>query len=175
MAQPLDPLLGLLLFLVPVYFANSSPVVLGGGAPLDLGRNLMDGKRIFGEGKTIRGFAGGVLCGTLAGGLVALAYQSPFFPGQQAQFAAAFVLSFGALAGDAMGSFIKRRMGVDSGKPFLLDTVMFLIVALILVYPLAMPALYGLANLAFFFVLTIILHPLTNILANKAGLKKVPW
>lgn len=168
-------LLELLLFLVPVYVANSSPVVLGGGCPLDLGRKCLDGNRVLGEGKTMRGFAGGVLAGTVAGGIVALLYPLPFFAGPQAQFLAAFVLAFGTLLGDAAGSFIKRRAGVASGRPFVLDTIMFLIVSLAVVFPLAGPSLYEPLNLAFFAVLTLVLHPLTNLLANKAGLKNVPW
>jgi CDP-2,3-bis-(O-geranylgeranyl)-sn-glycerol synthase len=171
----MSQLLDLLLFLLPIYVANSSPVVLGGGMPLDLNLCFFDGRRVFGEGKTIRGFIGGVLCGTLAGGIAAIFYQSPFFPSQGVQFAAAFALSFGALAGDAFGSFIKRRMGVDSGKPFFLDTILFLIIALIIVYPLALSSLYEPLDLAFFLILTAVLHPLTNILANRVGLKKVPW
>lgn len=169
-------LLDLLLFLFPIYIANSSPVVLGGGAPLDLGSKMPDGRRVFGDGKTIRGFAAGTLAGTVAGGLVALFYQLPFFYSPQSQFAAAFVLSFGTLSGDAVGSFIKRRAGVEWGRPFVLDTVMFLIVSLILVYPFAIPSeLYTPLNVVFFVVLTMILHPLTNMLANRAGLKNVPW
>lgn len=171
MAQLLD----LLLFLIPIYVANSSPVILGGGTPLDLGKTLSDGRRILGEGKTIRGFAGGILAGTLAGGLAALICQSPFYPTMEAQFVAAFVMSFGTLSGDALGSFIKRRMGVDSGRPFLLDTVLFLLVALALVFPLTSISLYDPLNILFFIILTMLLHPLTNMLANKAGLKKVPW
>ncbi len=168
-------LLDLLLFLIPVYVANSSPVVLGGGPPLDLGLILPDGRRALGDGKTVRGFLGGILAGTVAGGLVAAAYVLPFFDGMRTQFLAAFVLSFGTLAGDALGSFVKRRFGVGSGRPFVLDTIMFLIVAMALAYPLAQPALYELPNLVFFATLTLILHPLTNMLANRAGLKNVPW
>jgi CDP-2,3-bis-(O-geranylgeranyl)-sn-glycerol synthase len=169
-------LLDLLLFLVPIYIANSSPVVLGGGAPLDMGATLPDGKRLFGDGKTMRGFVAGTLAGTVAGGAVALAYPLPFFYSAQSQFVAAFILAFGTLLGDALGSFIKRRAGVGWGRPFVLDTIMFLIVALILVYPLTNAgALYTLLNLSFFVVLTLILHPLTNMLANRAGLKNVPW
>jgi CDP-2,3-bis-(O-geranylgeranyl)-sn-glycerol synthase len=171
----MDPVLDLLLFLLPIYVANSSPVVLGGGRPLDFGMKMPDGMRLLGDGKTIRGFIGGTLAGTVAGGLAAMFYSSPFFPDAQTQFMAAFVLSFGTLAGDAAGSFIKRRAGVGWGKPFVLDTITFLIIALVLVYPIALPALYDAGNLAFFGILTLILHPLTNMLANKAGLKNVPW
>lgn len=168
-------LVDLIVFLIPIYVANASPVVLGGGTPLDLGRNLSDGQRFLGESKTIRGFVGGTLAGTVAGGLLALAYQLPFFPDQSTQFLAAFILAFGTLAGDAIGSFIKRRANVGSGKPFVLDTIMFLIVALIFVYPFAGPELYGLPALAFFAGLTLIMHPFMNMVANKAGLKNVPW
>ncbi|MFH0737842.1 MAG: CDP-2,3-bis-(O-geranylgeranyl)-sn-glycerol synthase [Candidatus Micrarchaeota archaeon] len=168
-------LFDLLVFLIPIYIANSSPVVLGGGAPLDLGATLRDGKRLLGDGKTIRGFVGGTLAGTAAGGLAAIFYRLPFFADAQLQFVAAFVLSFGTLSGDALGSFVKRRFGVGSGRPFFLDTIMFLIVALVLVYPLALPSLFEPYNLAFFALLTLIIHPLTNMLANKAGLKNVPW
>lgn len=168
-------LLDLLLFLIPIYIANSSPVVLGGGMPLDFGSKLKDGGRVFGDGKTIRGFVGGMLAGTVAGGIVAIYYQLPFFVNPQTQFFAAFVLALGTLCGDALGSFIKRRVGVESGKPFLLDTIMFLILALIFVIPFAKVDLYTYINIVFVFVLTLIIHPVTNILANKIGLKNVPW
>jgi CDP-2,3-bis-(O-geranylgeranyl)-sn-glycerol synthase len=165
----------LLLFLIPIYIANSSPVVLGGGTSIDLGNNFFDGKRILGDGKTIRGFVGGTLAGTVAGGIVTMMYVSPFFNNVQTQFLAAFVLSFGTLIGDALGSFIKRRFGVDSGKPFVLDTIMFLVVALVMVVPFANISLYDPMNVLFFVILTLVLHPLTNIFANRIGLKKVPW
>lgn len=171
----MDQLLDLLVFLIPIYVANSSPVVLGGGTPLDFGLKLPDGKRFLGDGKTIRGFVGGTLAGTVAGGLAAMIYPLPFFTTPLAQFTAAFILAFGTLLGDAVGSSIKRRFGIDSGRPFFLDTIAFLIVALIVVYPLVSPSLYDPFNLAFFAALTLIIHPLANFLANRAGLKKVPW
>jgi CDP-2,3-bis-(O-geranylgeranyl)-sn-glycerol synthase len=168
-------LIDLIIFLIPIYVANASPVVLGGGTPLDFGRNMPDGRRLLGGGKTIRGFVGGTLAGTVAGGLLVLFYQLPFFPDSSTQFMAAFVLAFGTLAGDGIGSFIKRRAGVASGKPFILDTIMFLIVALVLVYPFANPGLYEPMALVFFAGLTVIMHPFMNMVANKAGLKNVPW
>ncbi|MFH0884824.1 MAG: CDP-2,3-bis-(O-geranylgeranyl)-sn-glycerol synthase [Candidatus Micrarchaeota archaeon] len=171
----MEQLLDLLLFLLPIYIANSSPVVLGGGAPLDFNIHLPDGHRALGDGKTIRGFIGGTLAGTVAGGIVAAFYLLPFFPDPATQFLASFVLAFGTLLGDSIGSFIKRRAGVQSGMPFVLDTIAFLVVALLLVVPIANARLYDITNLLFFAILTLVLHPLTNMLANKAGLKKVPW
>ncbi len=168
-------LVSLVLFLIPIYVANAVPVVLGGGKPLDFGVKWIDKKPLFGNGKTVRGFVAGVFGGTLAGIIIAQFYLIPFFAGMEMQFLGAFALSLGTMLGDAAGSFVKRRFGVDSGKPFFLDSIMFLVFALVLVYPFAELSLYELPNLLFFLVLTIVLHPLTNFIANRAGLKNVPW
>ena len=53
--------------MVPAYVPNSAAALLGGGTPIDFGRTCSDGKRVFGDGKTYRGFFGGVLCGVLVG------------------------------------------------------------------------------------------------------------
>ncbi|MGC8850410.1 MAG: CDP-archaeol synthase, partial [Candidatus Bathyarchaeia archaeon] len=50
-------------FILPVYVSNASPVILGGGAPLDFGKKFIDGRPIFGPNKTFRGFTGGVFAG----------------------------------------------------------------------------------------------------------------
>ena len=171
----MENILDLLIFLIPIYVANSAPVILGGGTPLDLGKTFSDGKRILGKGKTIRGFIGGVLAGTFMGGLIVFFYQLPYFVGAEQQFTAAFALSLGTMIGDSLGSFAKRRMKLDSGKPFWPDTVLFLAVALVFVYPFSNMGLYQPFSLIFFFLLTVVMHPLTNALANKFGLKKVPW
>ena len=43
-------------FIFPAYCANGTPVLAGGGTKMDFGRNFVDGKRIFGNNKTFRGF-----------------------------------------------------------------------------------------------------------------------
>ncbi|MEM4330258.1 MAG: CDP-2,3-bis-(O-geranylgeranyl)-sn-glycerol synthase [Candidatus Bilamarchaeaceae archaeon] len=167
--------LSLLLFLVPIYVANSSPVVLGGGYPLDFYKNFIDGRRILGDGKTIKGFIAGIVCGSLIGVFIADFYLLPFFSDKMAQVLGSLALAFGTMVGDSLGSFIKRRAGVGNGRPFFLDTIIFLLIALFFVYPFALPSLYAFENLVFVFGLTIILHPLANFFANRAGLKNVPW
>ena len=52
----MNEIIELLILLIPAYIANSSPVLFGGGTPMDMGKNFLDNERIFGEGKTIRGF-----------------------------------------------------------------------------------------------------------------------
>ena len=43
-------------FIFPAYCANGTPVLAGGGTKMDFGKNFVDGKRIFGNNKTFRGF-----------------------------------------------------------------------------------------------------------------------
>ncbi len=43
-------------FIFPAYCANGTPVLAGGGTKMDFGRNFVDGKRVFGNNKTFRGF-----------------------------------------------------------------------------------------------------------------------
>ncbi len=167
--------LSLVLFLLPIYIANSVPVLLGGGLRLDLGLGFSDGRPLLGEGKTLRGFVAGVAGGTVAAGLLAALYPLQWFPTPGSQFLGGALMALGTMCGDAAGSFLKRRLGMESGKPFLLDTMLFLAFALVFVFPLVGASLYSIPNLVFLFALTIVLHPATNFIANRAGLKKVPW
>jgi len=167
--------LGLIIFMLPIYVANSIPVLLGGGMRLDLGKDFPDGRPVLGEGKTIRGFVVGVAGGSVAGGLLALYYPLAWFSIPSLQFWGGALMALGTMTGDAFGSFIKRRLGIESGRPFLLDTALFLAFALAFAAVFVAPSLYSLPNLVFMFGLTIVLHPATNFIANRLGLKKVPW
>lgn len=166
-------LLALLIFIIPCYVANAAPVLLGGGQPMDLGAGFTDGRRILGDAKTIRGFVGGIASGTVAAGILALYAPIPGFSAWQ-QFLAGFAVSAGALLGDALGSFIKRRMGIGPGKPFPLDQLGFITVGLVLAYPFA-SSLYSAEMAALLVVLSYLLHVITNAAANRFGLKAVPW
>ncbi len=50
-----------LLFIVPGYISNAGMVILGGGKPIDGGKNWRDGKRILGDHKTWKGLIFGPL------------------------------------------------------------------------------------------------------------------
>ncbi len=166
--------LALILFILPAYIANASPVIFGGGTPIDFGKKLADKKRIFGDGKTWRGLITGIACGSIMGAVEAFALANNAFIVQ------GMLLSVGALVGDLVGSFIKRRSGIKRGQPsFLLDQLMFLFIALLFAAPVLasgnasfQPTIIDLAVLV---VLTYVLHVSSNYAANKAGLKKVPW
>jgi CDP-2,3-bis-(O-geranylgeranyl)-sn-glycerol synthase len=50
-----------LLFIFPAYISNAGMVLVGGGKPIDGGRNFRDGRRIFGDHKTWNGLIKGPL------------------------------------------------------------------------------------------------------------------
>jgi CDP-2,3-bis-(O-geranylgeranyl)-sn-glycerol synthase len=168
----------LILFILPSYFANAIPVVLGGGPPLDGGRIFRDGQRLFGDGKTVRGLFAGILAGLLVGaleGVILPGTAYSLYPSASSYALAGLLLGAGTMAGDLLGSFVKRRSRIARGKPsILLDQLSFLAVALLFAYPLA-PQLLSLWAVLFLAVLTYFVHVGANIVANRLGLKKVPW
>lgn len=171
----IETVINVLLFIFPAYVANALPVLLGGGTSMDFGKKFFDKRRIFGDGKTIMGFFAGIFGGITAGGIMSYFILLPFFPNVNVQFLAFALMSTGTMCGDAFGSFLKRRLNIEPGKPFLLDQLMFLIVALVFVIPFASAKVYAVELLAFLFIITYVLHIVSNFVANKFGWKKVPW
>ena len=49
-------------FALPTFLANTTPLIFGGGIPMDFRKNWFDKKRILGDNKTIRGFVAGFMC-----------------------------------------------------------------------------------------------------------------
>jgi len=167
-------------FILPAYAANMTPVVTGGGRAIDGGRKFLDGKPLLGPGKTVRGFACGILAGSLVGLVQAFLHpllepRVPLLLGGPLETAlAGFLLSLGAMLGDLAGSFLKRRMGVERGEPFpVLDQLDFVAGALLLSLPLS-PRLSWEA-VAVLLLLTPPLHLLTNYLGYRMGLKSRPY
>jgi len=144
----------------PAFVANSVPVLARGKRPVDFGRNLWDGNRILGDGKTFEGLAVGLIAGTAVGAVAGYPLQS-------------FLLALGALVGDMTGAFIKRRLGIARGKPApVLDQIDFVVGALAFVYP-AFP--FALEQAVFLVVVTPPIHLVANIGAYLLKLKPHPW
>ena len=156
-----------LTFIFPAYCANALPVIVGGGLPLDFGRNFTDGRPIFGRNKTFRGFFVGLIIGTLIGFLESFVFNYPFLLG--------FLLSLGALCGDLGGAFLKRRLGLAPGDLLpVVDQVDFVVGAILFSLPLALQFMSWELAVTVLLV-TPPLHLLTNFAAYKLGLKKNPW
>ncbi|MEI7960939.1 MAG: CDP-2,3-bis-(O-geranylgeranyl)-sn-glycerol synthase [archaeon] len=167
----LDFLIMILMYVVPLYIANSIPVVVHGRTPIDLNRKLFR-KPIFGKGKTMIGALAGVTTGTLIGaiGVLVFPYSLTLIPNY---IELAFYLSLGAIVGDLFKSFIKRRFGIERGEKWVIwDQLDFIIGGLIFSFIVRFPEPWIALTL---FVATFFIHSGTNYLAFKFGLKKVPW
>lgn len=171
-------ILQILLFILPAYVANSTPVIFGGGLPVDFKMKFRGGGRILGDGKTWRGLLAGICFGSLTGLLEAqLCYSAVIPPSLCMNFIAlGFALSTGTMLGDLAGSFIKRRMGIKRGHPsIILDQLSFLLFAMLLSLPYMPDGLLAVDSIVILVALTYLLHVLSNIVANRLGLKRVPW
>jgi CDP-2,3-bis-(O-geranylgeranyl)-sn-glycerol synthase len=164
--------------ILPAYVPNSVAVLVGGGRPIDGGRTWR-GRRLLGDGKTWRGFVGGVVAGAVVAFALnalrpALSLALPAFPP-----IIALTLPFGAMLGDAAGSFLKRRTGRERGAPFpVVDQLGFLVVALLLaslVAPAWTARTFTPPVVLVVLVLTPLLHVGTNVGAYLLGAKDEPW
>ena len=112
--------------ILPAYIANASALLLGGGLPVDFGKKWSDGRRLLGDGKTWRGLFIGTFIGMTAGfgfsviSKFALNIDFPIkindFTGFPLMIPILFSLCFGALIGDIIESFFKRRIGKERGE-----------------------------------------------------------
>ncbi len=164
----------LVAFVLPAYFANAAPVLAGGRTPIDANHNFVDGRRWLGRGKTLRGLATGIVIGTFVGVALALAdgFYLPAFD-FRTKVTVALLLSTGTMAGDVLGSFLKRRIGIEAGAQHeFFDQLLFLGGALAFASPVYLPAWEEIALLV---VVTYVLHKAFNALAHALNLKKVPW
>jgi CDP-2,3-bis-(O-geranylgeranyl)-sn-glycerol synthase len=189
--QIVSSALAVLWLLLPAYIANAlATIPRGRGPPMDFGRMWHgDGRRVFGPSKTWSGFlfAGFVAIpfGVLEAGLINaappnLALVPVLAPNLVAAIPLAALLTFGAMTGDALGSFLKRRLGRESGaRTLLLDQLPFVLVPIALgfgAYPALFLEVFGhWEAVLWLLVFTLGLHVAFNWIGYKMGLKKVPW
>ncbi|WP_304105635.1 CDP-2,3-bis-(O-geranylgeranyl)-sn-glycerol synthase [Methanobrevibacter ruminantium] len=178
-------ILGAVYFMLPAYVANLSGLAFGGGTPVDGGKEYKDGRRLIGNGVTWKGFINGTILGTIVGGILGIigsfygdlnvltsgVIALPVYGSIIGGLTLGFLMAFGALLGDLVGSFIKRRMGLQSGEPApIMDQLDFVVGALIL------SLLVVKISWEFFIiiaVLTLILHLGSNMIAYLLGIKDV--
>jgi CDP-2,3-bis-(O-geranylgeranyl)-sn-glycerol synthase len=125
--------LELLYFLAPAYAANMAPPFTrywrGWNRPLS--------RRWFGAHKTVAGFAAGVVTAVIVAFIQSRIGWSPV-PVAGTWLAVGLRFGIGAMAGDTVKSFFKRRLGIAPGAPWVpLDQLDFVAGALIAVGPIA--------------------------------------
>ena len=145
---------------LPAYLANAAPVILGGGGPLDGGRTWLDGRPLLGDHKTIRGTISGLAVGILIG----IAQQNPL---------KGTILSIGAIGGDIIVSFIKRRIGLKPGALLPVADQMGFIVLAVALASLVEPTTWD--RVVTILIATVPIHFLTNVFAWLLKLKSDPW
>lgn len=161
-------------FIAPAYAANAFPPLLKGRKPVDNGAKF--GKyRVLGDGKTIEGTLGGIGFGVFVG-FIQIYFQK-MIPSEiglmEMSIPAIFLLSVGAILGDLVNSFCKRRFGIQRGERVtLINRLDFLFGALILSYPVVR---VGWEYVLILVILTPVMHKLANILAFALNIKKVPY
>lgn len=164
-------------YILPAYVANASAVVVHGRHPLDQGLKFFDGKPLLGKGKTLVGFFSGIFFGFITGILQSMAEYPHLGFFSQERVVLALVLSFGAMVGDSLGSFIKRRFDLKQGQATpLLDQWDFVFGAFLMAYIfkdfVQTPDLIVALTIL---VITPFIHIASNYIAFKLKLKGVPW
>jgi CDP-2,3-bis-(O-geranylgeranyl)-sn-glycerol synthase len=172
----LELILASLYLVLPAYVANMCPVIFAKvpflGIPIS--------EKLFGSHKTYRGIISGYI-----GALAALALQQ-YLTSQNllADFALldyqkiniflyAFLFGIGAITGDIIKSFFKRRLKIKPGRPwFPFDQLDFVIGAYVFLLPVY---IIPWQNLLVLIILTPLLHFLANLIGYLIGLKKVWW
>ena len=153
-------------------FAARMPVLKHWNTPIDFGASIK-GERIFGDNKTWRGLFSGTVAGSAVGVLQFISGFGLIEALPQAALVGA-ALGFGALLGDAVKSFFKRRQSIPPGKSWIpLDQTDYIVGGLLLAYPLAANVLS--LELAVIIAVTYtVLHFLFSYLGYLLGLKSQP-
>jgi CDP-2,3-bis-(O-geranylgeranyl)-sn-glycerol synthase len=164
LAYGLEVVIGAILFALPAYIANMTPLILSKiirkRRPLDMGRSWVDGKRVFGDSKSVEGFMAGIFAGLVTG----------LFLGNLSR---GLLMGLGAMTGDVLGSFIKRRLDIAQGESALfLDQYLFILMALLFSYLAGYVT--TLNQLVVILIATPILHISSNYVAYLLKIRQKP-
>lgn len=162
-------LLELVYVMLPAYVANMA-------APLAKfwpGWNRPISRQWLGDHKTTVGFLLGVAAGVLTSSLQSHISWSPGSFEPSSRIAVGCVQGIGAMSGDAVKSFFKRRVGIAPGRPWVpADQLDFILGAMLLGWPwLQMRPLEVALILAF----TVVAHIVVNHIAFRMGVRDAKW
>jgi CDP-2,3-bis-(O-geranylgeranyl)-sn-glycerol synthase len=164
--------------LLPAVMANMSPVIFKWvpflDYPVDFKINL-NKKRIFGQNKTFRGFFFGILSAIL----VVFLQKHFFYLFKTVSLLdykeinvvlLGFLFGFGALFGDLVKSFLKRRKGIKPGVPWIpYDQIDWILGALFFMsFYITIPYYYYLSGI----IILGALHPVVNLMNFKLGIQE---
>lgn len=175
--------------MIPAYIPNPAAALVGGGTPIDFGKCAKDGRRLFGDGKTWRGLIGGIIVGIIFGAVqmfLVSHFQWDFLP--QHTWVTVISLATGALLGDLIKSYFKRRLGKDRGAKWPLADMYDMVIGSLALMVIALAVtggmswfaqfgdlVFGILVFAAVFIISPVLHRGTNIIGYMLGLKDRPW
>ena len=167
--------------MLPAYFANMAPVIVKKinlfVFPIDFNKQ-MNNKPVLGKNKTFRGFIFGVIFSVIIVYIQFLLYSIGFFKNisffnYKNWLLFGLLMGLGALTGDLIKSFFKRRFGLKPGAKFIpFDQTDFVIGALIFIVPI-----FNLTLKIFVtsLLLSFILHMIVNHIAFYMKIRNEKW
>ncbi|MCX8166656.1 MAG: CDP-archaeol synthase [Candidatus Micrarchaeota archaeon] len=145
---------------LPAMVANATPVIFGGGAKISI--------PLFGKNKTIRGFVSGVFAGLFTGVVLYFITQGIFFGKLWVMIG--LLQGIGAMTGDLLGSYIKRRIKIKEGDEFfIVDQLGFMIFAIVFTNHIIS---LNVKQIIAVLIITFFLHKIMNVIAYLVKLKK---
>ena len=179
-------LVSCLYFFLPAYFTNMIPPLVRRAdlfnfldKPVDFGKNFL-GKPLLGAHKTWRGVVCGIILGMLVAWLQVWLYKFPQVRGMSLFdyskiniWLFGFLISAGAVFGDLLFAFIKRRLDIEPGGMFMpFDQTNYVVgAAIFLTFFLKINIMVW----ATLFISTFLLHVIINRAGYLLGVHKNKW
>lgn len=168
-SERIDYALILAYFIAPAWAANmAAPLVVywqGWNAPVS--------RRLFGDHKTVMGIVFALCAALLATALQALIGLPVALVDYHHWALLGVGFGAGAMGGDLLKSFCKRRAGIRAGAPWVpFDQIDFVIGALALVAPFSRVTIHDALIIV---IMTFAGDLAVNRLAFAAGIKSTPW
>lgn len=170
--------------MLPAYFSNMAPVIIRDlnlfnflAKPVDFGIKIK-GKPVLGKHKTFRGFIFGIIFALIIAYIQNILYRYDFFSkisfiNYSNWIAVGLLLGFGALFGDSVKSFFKRRFDLKPGEKFIpWDQIDYTLGALLFIAIIFMPS-WQIVLISV--ILSFVLHILVNHIGYYLGLREVKW
>ena len=160
----LELVLKSLYFFLPAYLANMAPILFRwipfGSKPVSV--------KFFGENKTWRGLLVGAISGGIIFSIQKLIHSFGFqqlalIDYHDFSIGLGFLMGFGALLGDLVKSYYKRKANIPPGKPWIpFDQIDFVVGGLILGFFIYVPP----AEVA---LVLLVVSPILHVLVNYIG------
>jgi CDP-2,3-bis-(O-geranylgeranyl)-sn-glycerol synthase len=151
-------------YFLPAYFANMAPPMFNWfGWFKGLAKPINE--PLFGKNKTYRGVVAAVCVGFIVFILQKVFRIESFelFDYERASLMIGLLLGMGAILGDLAESFLKRRIGIKSGKPFIpFDQLDFVFGGLVLSTLVFVPSIK-------IVLVLVVISPLFHLFANRMG------